>query len=345
MSEIIIEGLYKSYVSKDVKVEALKDVSLCIESGDIYGIIGMSGAGKSTLVRCMNFLEEPTKGRVLIKGRSLGELTEKQLRKQREEIGMIFQHFHLLMQKSVIENICFPLYIQGKRKKAARKKALELLEIVGLSDKEKAYPSQLSGGQKQRVAIARALASDPKILLCDEATSALDPQTTYSILELLKNINKQFGITIVIITHQMSVVREICTHVAIMDKGVVVEQGKVTDIFTHPKSNVAKELIRKDSGNEVENKNIMPQELIHSGKRIRIIFSENSAFEPVISNLVLIFGEPVNILKADTKNVGGVAKGEMILEFMKDSPNINAMKKYLEERGLDIEEVLDYVDG
>ncbi len=293
----------------------------------------------------MNFLEEPTKGRVLIKGRSLGELTDKQLRKQREEIGMIFQHFNLLMQKSVIENICFPLYIQGKRKKDARKKALELLKIVGLSDKEKAYPSQLSGGQKQRVAIARALASDPKILLCDEATSALDPQTTYSILELLKNINNQFGITIVIITHQMSVVREICTHVAIMDKGVVVEQGKVTDIFTHPKSNVAKELIRKDSGNEVENNSTITQELIHSGKRIRIIFSENSAFEPVISNLVLMFHEPVNILKADTKNVGGVAKGEMILEFAKDSIHINAMKKYLDERGLDIEEVVDYVDG
>ena len=344
MSEIIIEGLYKSYISKEVKVEALRDVNLCIESGDIYGIIGMSGAGKSTLVRCMNFLEEPTKGRVLIKGRSLGELTDKQLRKQREEIGMIFQHFNLLMQKSVIENICFPLYIQGKRKKDARKKALELLKIVGLSDKEKAYPSQLSGGQKQRVAIARALASDPKILLCDEATSALDPQTTYSILELLKNINNQFGITIVIITHQMSVVREICTHVAIMDKGVVVEQGKVTDIFTHPKSNVAKELIRKDSGNEVENNSTITQELIHSGKRIRIIFSENSAFEPVISNLVLMFHEPVNILKADTKNVGGVAKGEMILEFAKDSIHINAMKKYLDERGLDIEEVVDYVD-
>ena len=211
MSEIEIKNVSKKYETKDGTVEALKNVSLSIEQGDIYGIIGMSGAGKSTLVRCMNFLEEPTEGQVLIKGRTLGSLSKKELRKQREDIGMIFQHFNLLMQKSVIDNVCFPLYIQGKKKKEARAKALELLEIVGLQDRAKAYPAQLSGGQKQRVAIARALASNPKILLCDEATSALDPQTTASILELLESINKRFGITIVIITHQMSVVREICT--------------------------------------------------------------------------------------------------------------------------------------
>ena len=216
MSEILVEHLSKTFASKDGKVEALKDVNIEIGSGDIYGIIGMSGAGKSTLVRCMNYLEVPSEGRVLIEGKALGDFTEKELRKQRESIGMIFQHFNLLMQKSVIENICFPLYIQGKKKPEAHKRAEELLEIVGLPDKKAAYPAQLSGGQMQRVAIARALAANPKILLCDEATSALDPQTTSQILALLKQINKDFGITIVIITHQMSVVREICDHVAIL---------------------------------------------------------------------------------------------------------------------------------
>lgn len=344
MAGIVIENVCKTFSTKDGKVEALKNISLSIESGDIYGIIGMSGAGKSTLVRCMNFLEQPSEGRVLIDGKSLGDFSEKELRKQRESIGMIFQHFNLLMQKSVLENVCFPLYIQGKKKQEARKRAEELLEIVGLKDKKKAYPSQLSGGQKQRVAIARALASDPKILLCDEATSALDPQTTSSILELLKDINKRFGITIVIITHQMSVVREICTHVAIMNEGQVVEQGLVSEIFSRPKSAVAKEIIRRDAGTDVEAKSVgLPGE-IQSGTIIRIVFSENSAFEPVISNLVLNFREPVNILRADTKNVGGVAKGEMVLEFMKDSKNVEEMKKYLEERGLAVEEAPEYVD-
>lgn len=252
MSEIVIENVSKIYSTKDGRIEALKNVNLSIEQGDIYGIIGLSGAGKSTLVRCINFLEKPTEGKVFIRGKSLGELSKKELRKQRENIGMIFQHFNLLMQKSVIENVCFPLYIQHKGKKEARKRAMELLEIVGLSDKAKAYPAQLSGGQKQRVAIARALASDPEILLCDEATSALDPQTTASILELLKTINKKFGITIVIITHQMAVVREICSHVAIMKQGRIVEQGEVSEIFGHPKSDVAKDLIRRDMGIDVE---------------------------------------------------------------------------------------------
>lgn len=317
MSSILIQDVSKTFETKDGSVQALKHVSLSIETGDIYGIIGMSGAGKSTLVRCMNFLEVPSEGKVLIDGKSLSEFSPKELRKEREKIGMIFQHFNLLMQKNVLENVCFPLYIQGKKKAEARAKALELLEIVGLADRAKAYPAQLSGGQKQRVAIARALASDPQILLCDEATSALDPQTTSSILELLQDINQKFGITIVIITHQMSVVREICTHVAIMKDGEVKEQGLVEEIFSHPKSQVAKELISKDSGNDVESKKLTQSE-IQDGEIVRIVFSENSAFEPVIANLILTFHEPVNILKANTKNVGGVAKGEMILQFMSD---------------------------
>lgn len=347
MSEIVIENLYKSFDTKDGTVEALKNVNLSIESGDIYGIIGMSGAGKSTLVRCINFLEVPTKGRVLINGKSLGDYTSRELRKQREDIGMIFQHFNLLMQKNVLENVCFPLYIQGKSKKDARKRAKELLDIVGLGDRTGAFPAQLSGGQKQRVAIARALASDPKILLCDEATSALDPQTTSSILALLKDINQRFNITIVIITHQMSVVREICSHVAIVKGGEVAEQGTVEDIFTHPKTAVARELLKNDVGDDREEKRGTAaggKEIIKSGEKIRIVFSENSAFEPVIANLILNFNEPVNILKADTKNVGGVAKGEMVLEFAPDCTKNKEMKQYLLDRGLEIEEVSEHVD-
>ena len=347
MSEIVIENLYKSFDTKDGTVEALKNVNLSIESGDIYGIIGMSGAGKSTLVRCINFLEVPTKGRVLINGKSLGDYTSRELRKQREDIGMIFQHFNLLMQKNVLENVCFPLYIQGKSKKDARKRAKELLDIVGLGDRTGAFPAQLSGGQKQRVAIARALASDPKILLCDEATSALDPQTTSSILALLKDINQRFNITIVIITHQMSVVREICSHVAIVKGGEVAEQGTVEDIFTHPKTAVARELLKNDVGDDGEEKRgtaACGKEIIKSGEKIRIVFSENSAFEPVIANLILNFNEPVNILKADTKNVGGVAKGEMVLEFAPDCTKNKEMKQYLLDRGLEIEEVSEHVD-
>ena len=347
MSEIVIENLYKSFDTKDGTVEALKNVNLSIESGDIYGIIGMSGAGKSTLVRCINFLEVPTKGRVLINGKSLGDYTSRELRKQREDIGMIFQHFNLLMQKNVLENVCFPLYIQGKSKKDARKRAKELLDIVGLGDRTGAFPAQLSGGQKQRVAIARALASDPKILLCDEATSALDPQTTSSILALLKDINQRFNITIVIITHQMSVVREICSHVAIVKGGEVAEQGTVEDIFTHPKTAVARELLKNDVGDDGEEKRGTAaggKEIIKSGEKIRIVFSENSAFEPVIANLILNFNEPVNILKADTKYVGGVAKGEMVLEFAPDCTKNKEMKQYLLDRGLEIEEVSEHVD-
>ena len=343
MSEILIQNVSKTYSTKDGNVQALKNVNLSIEQGDIYGIIGMSGAGKSTLVRCINYLEEPTEGKIFIKGKELGSFSKKELRKQIEDIGMIFQHFNLLMQKSVLENICFPLYIHGKKKTEARKRAKELLEIVGLSDKAKAYPAQLSGGQKQRVAIARALASNPKILLCDEATSALDPQTTASILDLLKEINQKFGITIVIITHQMSVVREICSHVAIMKSGEVVEDGKVSEIFTHPKSDVARELISRDLGNDIENTGKVAAK-ISKGKNVRIVFSENSSFEPVIANMILQFNEPVNILKANTKNVGGVAKGEMILGFQEDSNNVEKMKEYLIERGLEIEEVDNYVE-
>ncbi|MBR1597731.1 MAG: methionine ABC transporter ATP-binding protein [Lachnospiraceae bacterium] len=340
MSEIVLENISKTFETKDGTVEALKNVSLTIDKGEIYGVIGMSGAGKSTLVRCINFLEKPDEGKVLIEGKSLDDFSKKELQKQRESIGMIFQHFNLLMQKTVLENVCFPLYIQKVPKKEARKKALELLELVGLVERKNAYPAQLSGGQKQRVAIARALASDPKILLCDEATSALDPQTTSSILDLLKDINDKFGITIVIITHQMSVVRKICDRVAIMEEGTLAETGVVSEVFSHPKTKVAKRLIRQDIDTETE-ESILATEQIKNGEIIRITFSDNSAFEPVIANLVLTFKEPVNILRASTKNVGGIAKGDMILEFAKDSTNKEEMKKYLKEHDIEIEENVD----
>ena len=323
----------------------MKHVTLDIEAGDIYGIIGMSGAGKSTLVRCINHIEVPTEGTVIVQDKDLSKLSEKELRKQREHIGMIFQHFNLLMQKSVLENVCFPLFIQEKSKAEAKKKAYELLDIVGLKDRAKAYPSQLSGGQKQRVAIARALASDPQILLCDEATSALDPQTTSSILALLKDINKRFGITIVVITHQMAVVREICNRVAIMKDGQVVENGSTVEIFNHPKSEVARDLLRKDDGGDTTGDDQQTANQIQDGTKIRIVFTENSAFEPVIANMILTFKEPINILKAATKNVGGVAKGEMILEIPNGSTNVKAMEQYLIDRGLELEELSETKTG
>ena len=224
---IQIRDVTKTFIGRDNQVEALKGISLDIEKGNICGIIGMSGAGKSTLVRCLNFLEKPTSGTVLIEGQDLQAMNDAQLRRARTEIAMIFQHFNLLMQRNVQDNVCFPLEIVGMKRREARKRARELLKIVGLSDKAEAYPAQLSGGQKQRVAIARALANNPKILLCDEATSALDPTTTKSILALLKQINEQYGITIVIITHEMAVVQEICNQVAIIDEGNLVESGSV----------------------------------------------------------------------------------------------------------------------
>ena len=343
MALIELQHVSKTFQQNTMTVEALKDINLSVERADIYGIIGMSGAGKSTLIRCLNYLEKPTEGDVLIDGCSLKGLTPKELRKIRMKIGMIFQHFNLLMQKNVLDNVCFPLRLQKVKKKEAQEKARQLLKLVGLSEKEKTYPSQLSGGQKQRVAIARALASDPEILLCDEATSALDPKTTASILELLKRINEQFGITIVIITHQMSVVQKICSHVAILQNGEVAEVGTVEDVFNHPKSKTARDLILRDI--ESEHTALEAEESIQGGTIIRVVFSENSAFEPVISNLILNFREPVNILKASTKNVGGLAKGEMILEFRQESTQVEKMKAYLVEKGLFVEEVSADVDG
>ncbi|MED9904743.1 MAG: ATP-binding cassette domain-containing protein [Lachnospiraceae bacterium] len=335
MSEMIrVQDVSKTFEGKDHKVEALKDINLTILKGEIYGIIGMSGAGKSTLVRCLNFLERPTCGTVYIQGQDLCDLDEKGLREVRKNIAMIFQHFNLLMQKSVLDNVCFPLEIAGMKKKEARKKAMQFLEEVGLSEKADAYPAQLSGGQKQRVAIARALAGNPEILLCDEATSALDPTTTKAILTLLKEINRKYGITIVIITHEMAVVQEICSHVAIIDGGLLAETGTVEEVFSAPRTLAARKLIFMSEH----------KYSIMEGKRcIRIVFNSNSSFEPVIGNMVLSCKAPANILLADTKNIGGVAHGQMVLQLPEDDEVAEKMIRYLKERNLTVEEVEDYV--
>lgn len=246
-SIIRVDDVSKSFKTKGKIVDAAKHLNLTIEKGDVYGIIGLSGAGKSTFVRCLNLLEKPTSGKIFIEGEDLTSLSKKKLRLKRQEIGMIFQHFNLLMQKNVINNIIFPLRIAGVKRKEAIIRAREVLKIVGLEDKEKSYPAELSGGQKQRVAIARALSNNPKIILCDEATSALDPQTTKAILALLKEINKSLGITVVVITHEMAVIQEICNKVAVLENGEIVETGTVSEIFAAPKTQSTRNLIFADS--------------------------------------------------------------------------------------------------
>ena len=298
---IKLEHLSKTFQTSSGEIEAVSDVSLTVEKGDIFGIIGLSGAGKSTLVRCMNFLEKPTSGKVIFAGVDMNSLSRKQLLQSRRKISMIFQNFNLLSQRTALGNVCYPLEITGVPKKQAISKAEKLLETVELTDRKNSYPSQLSGGQKQRVAIARALATDPEVLLCDEATSALDPNTTRAILELLKNINRELGVTIVVITHEMKVVEQICNKVAVLEGGKVVEQGLVKDVFLSPKSKIAKDLILP--------KNETVEQMV-SGKVIRIAFDGQSAFEPLISNLTMECRTAVNILGADTKNIDGKAFGQ-----------------------------------
>ena len=327
---IQVENLCKRFNTKGGTVEAAKNISFSIEKGEIFGIIGLSGAGKSTLVRCLNLLERPTSGTVRVNGKNLTELSEKELRKERQKIGMIFQHFNLLMQRTALDNVCFPMEIAGIKKAEARKKALEYLRIVGLEEKALSYPSQLSGGQKQRVAIARVLASDPQILLCDEATSALDPQTTKAILELIKEINRDYGITVVVITHEMSVVQEICDKVAVLERGALVETGTVEELFRNPKTDEAKKLVFSGRTQIQEMK----------GKRlVRVTFQEKSSFERVIANLVLTYRTPVNILYADTKNINGQAQGEMILQLPEIEEVANKMIQYLRDINMGVEEV------
>ncbi len=329
--EIIrIEDLNKTFYTKNGQVVALDGINLSIMEGEVFGIIGLSGAGKSTLVRCMNYLERPTAGRVFFDGHELGKLTEKQLNEQRRSIGMIFQSFNLLMQRTALRNITFPLELSGASKEEAVKRAEELLDVVGLSDRAGAYPSQLSGGQKQRVAIARALATNPKVLLCDEATSALDPTTTRSILSLLKEINRTMGVTIVVITHEMKVIEEICSRVAIIDQSHIVEEGRVDEIFVSPKTQIARKLIFPDGRKEYR--------FGQNGRSLRIVFDGMSSYEPVISGMVLECGYPVNIMFADTKDIDGKAFGHMIIELPDDEKAVKRMYGYLTAHHIRYEE-------
>ena len=322
---IEIKNLTKSFQTADGSMDALKDVSLTIEDGDIVGIIGMSGAGKSTLVRCINMLERPTKGTVCIDGRDIGQLSEAELRDVRRNVTMIFQGFNLLMQRTCLKNICFPLELAGVKKDAARKRALELLDMVGLPDKAGAYPAQLSGGQQQRIAIARALATNPKILLCDEATSALDPRTTHSILELIRDINKKMGITVIVITHQMNVVEEICSHVAILDEGCVVEQGEVGEVFSSPRSKAARRLVFPENSEEILS--AVPGE-----HRIRVVFNGAPAtYMPLIARMAIEENIEANILFASTKGIGEKAYGSMLLGIPGDEDQLRRAMEYLQK--------------
>ena len=329
---IEIKNLTKTFGSGENQVEALRDVNISVESGEIFGIIGLSGAGKSTLVRCINLLERPNEGQVLFHGQNMMTMTDKQLRLQRRKITMIFQSFNLLEQRTALDNICFPLELVGTPRKEAVKRAKELLEIVGLPDKANAYPVQLSGGQKQRIAIARALATDPEVLLCDEATSALDPKTTDSILKLLQEINRERGITVIIITHQMSVIEQICHRVAILDHGNVAEIGKVVDVFHNPQSEAGRRLVSPEAAN-------LPLST-WEGPVARIAFNGNASADPIIATLAMDLGVKVSILGADTRNIDGKAFGTMLISLPEDLTTKRKVMDYLNAlEGVHTEEV------
>ncbi len=321
---IEIKNLTKTFKTSGGDVEALKDISLTINDGEIYGIIGMSGAGKSTLVRCINMLERPTSGEVLIDGRKYGRVClRRSLEKKRRNITMIFQGFNLLMQRNCLKNVCFPLELAGVKKTDAEKRAKELLELVGLGEKLKAYPAQLSGGQQQRVAIARALATKPKILLCDEATSALDPQTTQSILSLIRDIHDRLGITVIVITHQMSVVEQICTRVAILDNGVVAEEGKVSDVFSAPKSSAARALVYPDGYEQTVT-------AAEGEGVIRVVFNgANATKTPLIAQMAMEKNIAASILSASTKSIGDKAYGNMLLGITGGREQVEKALSYL----------------
>ena len=331
---IELKHISKVFPTGDGDLHALEDVSLTINDGDVFGIVGMSGAGKSTLVRCINLLERPTSGEVLVDGEDLMTLSPAQLRQKRRSISMIFQQFNLLMQRTCLKNICFPMEIAGVPAAEAKKRAMEYLDIVGLPDKANAYPAQLSGGQKQRVAIARALASDPKVLLCDEATSALDPKTTRDILHLIKDINQRLGITVVVITHEMGVVEAICTHVAVLEHGVLQETGTVEEIFSNPKTEAGRRLVYPDG---------VVIDQLPAANVIRIAFNGGSSYEPLIASLAIDCGVKANILGADTRNVNGKAFGTMLLGLPNDRAQIDKAMNYIKSQpNVTVEEVRDY---
>lgn len=332
---IQIQHVSKVFGGGEGTVRALEDINLEVQEGEIFGIIGLSGAGKSTLVRCMNLLERPTEGNVLVDGRNLTALSEKELREARRKITMIFQGFNLLMQRTCQKNVCFPMEISKIPAAQAQKRAKELLELVGLGDKAQAYPAQLSGGQKQRVAIARALATDPKVLLCDEATSALDPTTTASILGLLKDLNAKLGVTVVVITHQMSVIEEICSRVAILDGGSVAEMGEVQAIFSNPSTDAARRLVYPGGVRAAA-------EYIRSSRAVRISFNGGTAYQPLIASVAIDCGVKLNILGADTRNVGGKALGTILVGLPEDPNEAAKALSYIRAQPNVTAEEVDY---
>ena len=327
---IRLRNVGKEFKTANGPVVALEDINLDIERGEIFGIIGLSGAGKSTLVRCINMLETPTSGQVIFEGENLAAQSDRQKRMARRSMGMIFQQFNLLAQRNILKNVCFPLEIAGVSRQEGKKRAMELLELVGLADRAGAYPAQLSGGQKQRVAIARALATNPKVILCDEATSALDPNTTKAILALLKEINQTIGVTVIVITHEMAVIEAICDRVAIIDQSHIAELGTVSEIFSEPKSRIGRQLILGDAVNQVK---------FSDSRQLRIIFDGRESTEPVISNLVLACKVPINIMYAATKDINGTAMGQMIIQLPEDEADANRVIHYLKSIQVPYEEV------
>lgn len=343
---IQLSHIEKIYDSPSGPVRALKDISLHVEKGDIYGIIGLSGAGKSTLVRCINLLERPTKGTVVVDGQEITAMSDSQLRAARKNIGMIFQHFNLLSSATVYENVAFPLELAKTNKDVIQKKVTELLELVGLADKADQYPSQLSGGQKQRVGIARALASDPKVLLCDEATSALDPQTTKSILELIKDINAKLKLTVVVITHEMQVIKEICDKVAVIQNGLIAENGPVLDVFINPQQPITKEFISVLMSNELpagfDRSTISKDPIPNSVMLTRLTFIGAETDEPVISRLIKNFDLNVGIVFGQIDHIKNVPFGRLMVAMEGRQMEIDHAIEYLKGKNLKVE-VIGYV--
>ena len=343
---IDLSHIEKIYDSPSGPVRAIKDISLHINRGEIYGIIGLSGAGKSTLVRCINLLERPTSGKVTVDGQDITAMSESQLRQARKSIGMIFQHFNLLSSATVYENVAFPLRLVNTPKEKIDKKVTELLELVGLADKASQYPSQLSGGQKQRVGIARALASEPKILLCDEATSALDPQTTKAILQLIRDINAKLKLTVVVITHEMQVIKDICDKVAVIDKGVIAEKGNVLEVFTNPQQPITKEFISVLLSNDLpvgfREREVHQEQFSGSILLIRITFIGEAANEPVISRLIKNFDLNVGILFGSLDDIKGVPFGRLIISLDGRQLEIQEALEYVQQQNLKVE-VIGYV--
>lgn len=326
-------------------ITALDDINLSIERREIFGVIGPSGAGKSTLIRCVNLLESPTAGHVIIDNQDLTQLSLGDLRKARKKIGMIFQHFNLLSTRNVFDNIAFPLEISGYKKTEIAKVIDPLLELTGLTDKKDYYPSELSGGQKQRVAIARALTNKPHVLLSDEATSALDPHTTHSILRLLKDINKELGITILLITHEMEVVKEICHRLAIIEEGKIIEESNVLEFFTNPKTDTAKRFIRstiRDTLPEAIQQRISNQAEPGSDILLRLSFLGKSAQEPLIANLIKVYGIDINIIQANIEVIRDEITGVTVVQLSDRENNLDVAIKYLREKGVNVE-VIGYV--